>query len=152
METNVVVISADLIRGNIITKTFKRNGMKAYFCEGISNAKNEIIDHAPGVVVIDTKDFYKKELSQIEDMEDILNGRNLIFLADQSANLSKDLLTLGKHRILYDPLDPELIVKKTAELMLSQDKETLSPQSDAPKVQTETGAIMDDLKSLLSLK
>ncbi len=123
MPALVIIFSADAARGNILLKALQQNDFEVLLHHKIVDAYDIINKDIPAVVILDTKDFFLKELECFQRSCHLLPESALIILAASSEAYPFDYKEIKNQVRLSDPLDPELIVSKVKEIFFSKEGE-----------------------------
>ncbi len=137
MTGAIVIFAADPVRGQIILKSLQQNGLDALLNDKTVNAENILINSVPSVVILDTKDFFSKDLGFLKSSSHLLSEAALIVLADSSGTMTDEFEDLSNTQYLPDPLDTGLIVSRVKEILSSGERKD---------------SLEDDLKHLLDLE
>lgn len=141
MPEQVLIFSADEVRGGIARKILERNGFEVLLLGRILGLREAIAEHNPRVVILDTYGCIAEEIKQIKNLCQTLRHTLVILLGEPAIILGMEGTGPGNQLCLSDPLDPDLFVTKVREAFSSKAKGT----------QTETGALEKDLEHLLKL-
>ena len=68
MSDNILVFSADELRGKIIRKVLNRNGFECLLFNQILEAGGAIAQHCPPVVVFDTESCFSEEINRLRSI------------------------------------------------------------------------------------
>jgi len=109
MNRTVAIFASDVIRGNIVARKLKREGLEPLLHHSAPEAVRAVQRHIPRVFIFDTAGAIPEELRLVARCCDKLAGRAwLLCLGDAAAELTGLGLAPGC-TFLSDPLDPEHI-------------------------------------------
>ncbi len=117
MSSRVLVFSADELRGKIIEKVLDRNGFECLIFKRILETGDEIVQHSPEVVIVDTERCFPEEISHLKNICQTLKRETVIVLGKETVIDRFKELRIRKGLCLYDPIDPELIAVKIEEII-----------------------------------
>ena len=115
--SRVLVFSADELRGKILEKVLDRNGFECLVFNRILETVDEIVQHSPEVVIVDTERCVSEEINHLKNICQKLKRGTVIVLGKETVIDRFKKLRIRKNLCLYDPIDPELIAEKIEEII-----------------------------------
>ena len=143
MNSPVVVLSQDNIRGSILKKILSRSGFDVLWFKNLYEAEEAFNKYAPLVVIFDAKGLQAREAGLLEKLRNELQGIVIIALVETSAMSTPDCSP--RELWLPEPLDPELIVSKVQQIVSSL------PAGRARETQPGKDTLANSLKQFLRL-
>ncbi|RLI98420.1 MAG: hypothetical protein DRP08_08160 [Candidatus Aenigmatarchaeota archaeon] len=131
MSPELTIYSPNEIRGKIIFKTLKVNGINSSLFIDHFEAQESAIKHLSPIIILDLKDDLPSELNYFKSDVSKLPESTFIVLTDRSDSDRVKELNLSNNLHIHDILDPESILTqvKTA---LSNVKKNKPNQPVAP--------------------
>lgn len=120
MPSQVIIFSADRLRGGIAQKVLERTGLESLLVNRVPEAREAIADNAPHVVIFDTKGIFPDEINLLRNLCRTLRDTAVIVLGDRSIVDTFGGEGIQEGLCLPDPLDPELIASKVKEILCSK--------------------------------
>jgi penicillin-binding protein 1A len=120
MSSSVVVYSPDDIRGRIVSKILRVNGIKSLLFSSHFEVKEAIVRNSPPIVILDLKKNVPSELNFLETLSYKLSEATIIALADTSSVHVLENLGLTNLLCVSDPLDPELILSMVKDTLAGE--------------------------------
>jgi penicillin-binding protein 1A len=120
MSSSVVVYSPDDIRGRIVSKILRVNGIKSLLFSSHFEVKEAIVRNSPPIVILDLKKNVPSELNFLETLSYKLSEATIIALADTSSVHVLENLGLTNLLCVSDPLDPELILSMVKDTLVGE--------------------------------
>lgn len=117
MSSSVVVYSPDDIRGRIVLKILKVNGIKALLFSSHFEVKEALVRHSPAVIILDFKNSVSRELNFLEMLSYKFSEATIIALSETSTVHVLENLGLINVLCVSDPLDPELILSMVKDVL-----------------------------------
>ena len=142
MSAIVLVFSADELRRNILKRILSRGGFESLFFGRILEAGGAIAQHAPDIVIFDTVGCFKEEINNLRNLCRTQAHTAMIVLGSAAVLERFEGPLIRSDLCLAEPLDPELIIAKLKELIITQ-KEMRNTESDT---------LEKDLKHFLNLE
>ncbi len=117
MCSRVLVFSADELRGKILEKVLDRNGFECLVFNRILETVDEIVQHSPEVVIVDTERCVSEEINHLTNICQTLKRGTVIVLGKETVIDRFKKLRIRKGLCLNDPIDPELVAVKIEEII-----------------------------------
>ena len=130
MSSGILVFSADDLRGKILKKVLDRNGFECLVFKRILETSDDIYKHSPAVVVIDTERCFSEEVNHLRNICQSLKDVAVIVLGKETVIDRFKGPRMGKVLCLSDPLDPELIISETREIVSGNQRKWKIAQGD----------------------
>ena len=130
MSARVLVFSADELRGKILRKVLDRNGFECLIFNRILETGDDIVQHSPDVVIIDTEKCFLEEINHLRNICQTLKQVAVIVLGKETVIEQFKGPRLRKVLFLSDPLDPELITSEIKEIVSKKKKKWNLAESD----------------------
>jgi len=130
VSSRVLVFSADELRGKILEKVLERNGFECLVFNRILETGDEIVQHSPEVVIVDTERCFSEEINHLKNICQTLKREIVIVLGKETVIDRFKELRIRKGLCLYDPIDPELIAVKIEEIISWKKKKWNLTKSD----------------------
>lgn len=130
MSSRVLVFSADELRGKILEKVLDRNGFECLIFNRILETGDEIVQHSPEVVIVDTERCFSEEINHLKNICQTLKHETVIVLGKETVVDRFKGPRIRKALCLYDPIDPELIAVKIEEIVSWKKKKWKLTESD----------------------
>ena len=130
MSSRVLVFSADELRGKIIRKVLDRNGFECLVFNRILETGDEVVQHSPEVVIVDTERCFSEEINHLKNICQTLKHETVIVLGKETVIDRFKGPRMRKVLCLSDPLDPELITLKIKEIASMKKKKWKLTDSD----------------------
>jgi penicillin-binding protein 1A len=120
MSSSVVVYSPDDIRGRIVSKILRVNGIKSLLFSSHFEVKEAIVRNSPALIILDLKKNVSSELNFLETLSYELSEATIIALADTSSVHVLENLGLTNLLCVSDPLDPELVLSMVKDTLAGE--------------------------------
>ncbi len=132
MSVQVIIYSSDRIRGGILKEILRRNKIGTLLLDKIMDVKSSISSHQPAIVIFDTTSSLKNEINFLKNLSSSIDDHFTIFVGDpliintlhdfHQNNIQKqDNLkiegNLHNKIFLSDPLDPDVIISKSLDIL-----------------------------------
>lgn len=117
MSSRVLVFSADELRGKILEKVLDRKGFECLIFNRILETVDEIAQHSPDVVIVDTERCIPEEINHLRNICPKLKHETLIVLGKGTVIDRFKRPRIRNGLCLSDPIDPELIAAKIEEIV-----------------------------------
>lgn len=130
MSSRVLVFSADELRGKILEKVLDRNGFECLIFNRILETADEIAQHYPEVVIVDTERCISEEINHLKNICQKLKHETVIVLGKETVIDRFKGSFARKGLCLCDPIDPELIAVKIEEIVAWKKKKWKLTESD----------------------
>jgi len=120
MSPTIIVYSPDQIRGRIVFKILRLNGIKTLLFSNRLEAEEAVNEHPPSILIIDAKTTLSSELSFLKALSLKLQNTSLLVLSDTPDVPALKNLGLENPEYVSDPFDPEHIVSVVKYLLASR--------------------------------
>ncbi len=130
MSSRVLVFSADELRGKIIKKVLDRHGFECLTFNRILETGDDIVQHSPAVVIVDTESCFSEEINHLRKIYQTLKHEAVIVLGKETVIDGFKGSRFRKVLCLSDPLDPDLIAVKIEEIVSQKKKKWKLNESD----------------------
>ncbi len=84
MSSRVLVFSADELRGKILEKVLDRNGFECLLFNRFLETGDEVAQHSPEVVIVDTERCFPEEINHLKNICQTLKHQALIVLGKET--------------------------------------------------------------------
>ncbi|MBF0257377.1 MAG: hypothetical protein HQK62_00835 [Desulfamplus sp.] len=117
MSVQVIIYSSDRIRGGILREILRRNKTETLLLDNIMDVKSAISSHKPDIAIFDTSNSLKNEINSLKHLSSSIEECFVMILGDALIiNVFHDG-NLWNKLFLTDPLDPEIIISKSREIL-----------------------------------
>jgi len=130
VSSRVLVFSADELRGKIIRKVLDRNGFECLIFNRILESADDIVQHSPGVAIVDTERCFSEEISHLRNICQTLKHVAVIVLGKEIVIDRFKGPSMRKVLCLSDPLDPERITSEIKEIVYRKTQKWKLTESD----------------------
>ena len=117
MSSRVLVFSADELRGKILEKVLNRKGFECLIFNRILETVDEIAQHSPEVVIVDTERCISEEINHLRNICQKLKHETVIVLGKETVIDRFKRPRIRNGLCLCDPIDPDLIAAKIEEII-----------------------------------
>ncbi|MBF0464119.1 MAG: hypothetical protein HQK88_05905 [Nitrospirae bacterium] len=139
MPATVIIFSSDEIRGNVLTKIFRKGGCESLLYKAIADVNALAGQLNPDVIVLDTSSFFPTELESLAGKLVPDLKAHIVLLSEPDDSV---LSTLASAYCPLNPFDPEGIFAEAIKLIGSEKKKEPLGQSKS---------LIDTLKRYLRL-
>ncbi|QWR76337.1 hypothetical protein [Candidatus Magnetomonas plexicatena] len=139
MQASVIIFSADEIRGNVLSKIFKKGGCESFLHKTVVDFGAVSGQLNPDVVVLDTGSFFQNELEGLAGKLSQDIRAHIVLLSEPDDTV---LSTHASAHCPLNPFDPEGIFTAAVKLIGTEKKKEQLGQSTS---------LIDTLKNYLRL-
>lgn len=150
MSHTVTVLSSDSIRGSILKKILTHSGVKVRWFKSFYEAKEALGKQVPRVIIFDAKGLFSSEVGLLEKLRGHLPDTDVIVLAEASAIPTFEVQGCSRELCLPEPIDPELLLAKVKEIVLSPPVERIADKDTRKEAEKDT--LTNFLKQFLKLE
>ena len=130
MTSRILVFSVDELRGKILKKVLDRNGFECRVYQRILETGDDISQHSPAVVIVDTERCILEEVNHLRNICRTLEHVAVIVLGKESVIDGFKGPRMRKALCLSDPLDPERIISEIRNIVSGNQRKWKLPESD----------------------